>query len=252
MSKLTKPIILFLFFVYLAAQVGKAQSFDFGGSSDKSVLFELGAGYGWGGIDGTDSNVFKSETSGTFFGGRIGAIAQNFMFGFDMVRGSSKYKAEELHRTSSRTQFNITTPVPLGLQDATITVTATDFTSIEIVNMGLFVGYNTPIGMRIFLTYLLKAEGVLTSTNSILTDFDNGLIPDQSTTRKLKTKIKGDGLKLGVGYMPISNVSLNFEYQMIKWKELINELEGESATKQSLSSTETKAYALSLTFPFMF
>ncbi len=245
MNHFTKPFILLLFFSYLAFRVGHAQSFDFDSTSSKSVLFEIGAGYGIGDFSGSDPNVYAAETKGTFFGGRIGAISGNFSFGFDYVTGTSDYKSGGYVSITSRA--NEGNP----LTAATVNLQATDYSDIEATNMGLFVGYRTEIGLRFFFTYLLKTEGKISSNTRTTVDLDiNGAGVDQTTNGKLNLKIKGKGLKFGLGYMPIPFVSVNLEYQMITWNELTSEFVGASTTKQTLNDTETKAYALSLTFPF--
>lgn len=62
-------------------------------------------------------------------------------------------------------------------------------TTLNITDLGATVGYEFPILLRVFGTYFFSAEGKL----------DNG-------------KIKGSGMKVGVGYTAFPLVAFNLEY----------------------------------------
>ena len=66
-------------------------------------------------------------------------------------------------------------------------------------NLGIFAGYNFPILLRAYATYFFYNQAEFGDTTTI--------------------DLRGNGLKLGVGYKGLPFVSLNLEYLMQTYKE---------------------------------
>ncbi len=110
-----------------------------------------------------DDGTTKDDVSGMGYGARLGWNTLGLMYGGEFQSGKLKAK---------------TTP------------TSTDMTPTD---MGVFVGFNFPILLRVYGTYFFSST-VSTSSGG--------------TSSKVKD---GSGMKLGVGYTGLPFLAINFE-----------------------------------------
>ena len=157
--------------------------------SNASLLLEPYAGYYTGSITGTSSY----SISGVGYGGRLGFQNLGFMVGADYLSGSWTGTINNVS----------TTYVPSDL--------------------GVFVGYDFPILLRIYGEYIAIAS-------------------QQSTANGASNTATGTGYKLGVGYKFMPFLSVNFE------------LLGHTFTKDNNGTlnpnTTEPMYGLAISLPF--
>jgi hypothetical protein len=134
-------------------------AFIFMPTSNASILVEPYLGFDTG---HWTAGTASSSMSGTTFGGRLGYQELGFMAGLDYMTG---------HWTDNATPSDTWTPSDLGL----------------------FVGFNFPVMLRVYGVYGISSR--LSGSNS------NG-----------SNDIKGSDLKLGVGFTMFPLISINVEY----------------------------------------
>lgn len=137
--------------------------------------------------DGTEETKFK----GMGLGGRVGYQQLGFMVGGEYMTGKWSDNDDP--------QNDITPSI-----------------------LGVFVGYNFPVLLRVWGTYGLSVKSK---------------VDDGTTTRDLK----GDALKLGVGCTILPLVSVNFEYMT----STFDEMDGQALT----TDIKQKTYGLSVSLP---
>jgi hypothetical protein len=125
-----------------------------------NLLLEPYLQYGVGSWD--DNNGNNQTQKGASFGGRVGYQSLGFMMGGDFMTGSW---------TDNATTSNTITPTDLGV----------------------FVGFNFPLFLRVWGTYDFSAQRKFSALNDTF---------------------KGSDVKLGLGLTMFPLISVNFEYVM--------------------------------------
>ncbi|OFZ26679.1 MAG: hypothetical protein A2381_16940 [Bdellovibrionales bacterium RIFOXYB1_FULL_37_110] len=151
-------------------------------NSHAGILLEPYLGYALLG-DGevTVSNTkYENEYSTPTFGGRLGLQHLGFMMGVDY----SIQNFEMESKTGSTTYED----------------------DVKKKQLGIFVGYNFPVMFRIWGTYFLSSSFEGDDTVAATNRYDAN---DELTD--------GSGFALGIGYRPISYVSLNLEYRKFEY-----------------------------------
>lgn len=155
------------------------------------ILLEPYLGYHTGDF----GQATKNDTSGVSFGARAGYQTMGFMFGVDYMTG--KWTSDSTPKAD---------------------VTPTD--------IGVFVGYNFPVLLRVYGVYGFKDEAKAEASGN-------------------SNKFEGDGsIKLGVGFTGLPFVSLNLEYITNKF----DEVNGNKITPEA----EGKFYGLTVSLPLDF
>jgi hypothetical protein len=146
-------------------------------------LIEPYLGYETGEDNGTPANDY----AGMFYGLRAGGSTMGFIYGVDVQMGSGELD---------------TTPAA----------------DLDFSDMGLFVGYEFPIMLRVYASYFLKSEA----------DTDAGTYA-------------GTGTRIGVGYTGLPFVAINFEILARSYDEFEDVALG--------SDTEIDTMGLSISVP---
>jgi hypothetical protein len=142
------------------------------------------------------------DTKGIALGGRIGYQQLGLMGGIDFNTSSFDLK--------------------------TTTTTATTENDASSSDFGIFVGYNAPILVRVWISYYLSSS----------LDFKNST----------ESEYKGNGYALGVGYTGFPFISLNFEYKQKSY----DELETSTATSNLNPEADFNEILLSVSLPLSF
>lgn len=139
-------------------------------SSQAGVLLEPLIGYSSGKYNSESSNGSSGELSvkGMSYGGRLGYQNLGFQLGLDYLK--SNMSADE--------------------------------GDLETSELGLFVGFEFPVLLRVYAGYIVSGKGTLTGDDPTEEDID------------LKG---GTGLKLGVGLTLLPFLDFNVEYRNIKY-----------------------------------
>lgn len=172
-------------------------AFGFSSSAKAGFLLEpyLGIHVNSTYVNNDCSSNCDGSLSGTALGGRAGFQQLGFMFGVSGKRAT--FEVED------STQGDLTT-----------------------TTLGLFVGYDFPIMLRVWGEYLLTGTGVYT---------------DDASNTQLNA---GSGTTLGIGYKAFPFVSLNLEIGSINF----NELTSDTVSSQSMN-TDFSTYLLSVSIP---
>jgi hypothetical protein len=165
-----------------------------------AVLIEPYLGYK--AITDGEEGTTEYDTNGVTLGGRLGYQQLGLMGGIDFNTSSFDLKK--------------TTNTATTEQDAS----SSDF--------GLFVGYNAPILVRVWISYYLNSN----------LDFKNST----------ESEYKGSGYALGVGYTGFPFLSLNFEYKQKSY----DELETSTATSNLSPEADFSEVLLSVSLPLSF
>lgn len=152
--------------------------------SHADFLIEPYLGYHMGNYEQSNTEV---DASGMVFGGRLGFSTLGFQFGADYMGG----------------EWSIDTDPDM---DGTLS------------NLGVFVGYEFPIMLRVYGSYFFDAE--LKDTN----------------------KLEGNMIRLGVGLSPFPMVDVNLEYATATY----DKVNGASLANDA----ETSTYGVSVSIPF--
>jgi len=156
--------------------------FTFSATANAGFMIEPYAGFALGGaFDQQATPPTTGEYSGVQFGGRAGLTFMGLMGGVS---------------------YNMATETDIEFKQLTTTATNKATRS----DLGLFVGYELPIMLRVWGTYYLdsKVEG---SSNTGTTFIDS------------TETWKGSGYGLGVGFTFLPFVSLNLEYRNFEYDE---------------------------------
>lgn len=167
------------------------------------ILIEPYVGYGFGEYDdGTPESA-----NGLAFGGRLGFQKFGFMVGAEYQRGIG-----ESEETDGST------------------------TDMTIENMGVFVGYNFPVLLRVYAGYEF-----LSNINS------------ENTSQDTEVDIKGTATKVGIGFTPLPLVAINLEYIMAKYDKWEGKSAGYTFPEQELSpETKMNTFLLTVSLPLTF
>lgn len=149
--------------------------------SHAAFLLEPYLNYNIGSGDSTEDGVKSDYSSSSFaFGGRVGFQNLGFMGGLDASMGSFNYDTK--------------TPGEADYENET-----------DLKRIGVFVGYDFPVLLRVWASYHFLNELDITKSNNISIS---------------GYKIKGNSLELGVGFTPLPLLSLNIGYRMNTFNEL--------------------------------
>ena len=99
--------------------------------------------------------------------------------------------------------------------------------TIDQTNLGVSVGYEFPILIRGYATYIFQARGQAGDDNDTL--------------------YKGSGVKLGVGYTGLPFVAINFEMTTLNYDSVESD---SSLIEQNFDSLDATYYTVSLSIPF--
>lgn len=149
-------------------------------------MIEPFAGYAMGKYD---SGSNKIDAAGAIYGARLGARSAGFMFGAEYGGGSLKVDS---------------TP--------SVTVKPTD--------LGVFVGFEFPVLLRIYATYIISAKADLEGSD-----------------------LEGNGSRIGIGFTGLPLVSINIEM----YNHTYDEINGVSLSSDL--KVNTTALTLSLPLP---
>lgn len=124
-------------------------------------------------------------------------------------------------------EYNIASPS----WDDQVTTTTVDV-DFKQSNMGVFVGYNFPIMIRVWGAYYISSTAEVDSGASKGSEY------------------KGSGQALGVGFTALPFVSLNLEYRMIAYDEFTNAVTAVTTKYNSQQGPNAKEIILSVSLPF--
>jgi hypothetical protein len=133
-----------------------------GAESQASFLIEPYLGYHMGKFEVSGN---KDDAKGTSYGGRLGFSQLGFQFGADYMGGNWDIDSSPKFKASAS-------------------------------NLGVFVGYDFPILLRVYGSYFFDSK-----------------LKDSST-------FEGNMIRLGVGFSPIPLLDINLEYLMGKYDKL--------------------------------
>lgn len=167
--------------------------------SSASILVEPYAGYAFGSQKGGLSTT-KYDVSGLVYGGRLGVEKLGFMVGADYMAGTLNLKSGSSNRDFKQS------------------------------NVGVFVGFDTLIGIRAYASYYISPSASVNNTPEL----------------KLK---EGTAYRIGVGFKPIPFVSVNLDYYSVSFKKY--ESLGITQTFTSASKVEYVMLGVSLPFSFL-
>jgi hypothetical protein len=157
------------------------------------LLIEPNVGFAVSG--GWEQGNQDDDLSMTHIGSRIGYLtAMGLMFGGDLQYG--------MGTISDTTEADVTT-----------------------MDLGLFVGYQSFMGLRVYGAYFLSS----------LIDYDVAS----------NLEMTGAGFKLGVGYQFVEYFALNLEYHMMTY----DEAESTSGSGSLINDFETNLIMISASFP---
>lgn len=105
----------------------------------------------------------------------------------------------------------------------TLTQESTPEVDLDVTNLGVSVGYEFPILLRIYGTYIVDSKGTTDTTPEI--------------------EYSGDGVKLGIGYTGLPFVAINFEMTKVNLDEA--KVSG-ITTSQDIDTT---TYAIGVSLP---
>ncbi|MBT7610168.1 MAG: outer membrane beta-barrel protein [Bacteriovoracaceae bacterium] len=153
-------------------------------NANASFLLEPYAGFALSGsIEDTDTNPLKGTYSGLEFGARAGISMMGFFGGatYNMAT-ETDYKMTESDQIRDNSRASRT-------------------------DLGLFVGYEFPVMVRVWGSYYLntKLEGKSNSGNN----------PKLDATETWN----GNGIGLGVGFTPMPFLSFNIEYKSFTYED---------------------------------
>lgn len=143
----------------------------------------------------------EKDVSGTAYGARVGFQNLGLMLGLDY-------------------------------QMATPTLDDSEF-DYSLTHYGLFVGYDFPIMLRVWATYVMSGSYLIKG------DLGNGEESELEFT-------KVSGTKFGIGYKVVPFVSINLEVMNLEFKD--PEINGEDVSG-SLDDGDGAVYLLSVSFP---
>lgn len=166
--------------------------FYYAGNAQAALLVEPFAGMDFNST--VDANGTDGDITGTTVGARLGFQNMGFMLGLDGRRMSWNFEPDT------------------GADD--------DYTFTQ---LGLFVGYDFPMMLRLWGNYVFSLEG-----------------DDDDSDTKLK---EGSGLAFGIGYKVVPFVSLNFEISNTKTAKIDN------GTVEVDADYKYSSYLLSVSFP---
>ena len=181
-------------------------------NASASILIEPYLGYAFlgNGEVSVSNTKYDNDYAGPTFGGRLGFQQLGFMIGADYSMQSF-----EMESTAGSTTYN---------------------DDVKKKQLGIFVGYNFPIMLRVWGTYFISGSFEGDDAISANNRYDSN---DKLTD--------GNGYALGIGYRPMPLVSINLEYRKFEydtWEE--GGVEATNITKdQSLSEM-----LLSVSLPF--
>ena len=162
-------------------------------NTQASFLIEPYAGFNFNGGWSEDDSNSTNQFSGTMYGARAGVQNMGFMFGVDGRKGEW-----EIDNNSS--------------------------TELSYNHFALFAGYDFPIFLRVFASYIIGGNATDDDDNEYL---------------------QPSGYTLGVGYKLFPYLSANAEYGTINFKER------ENALGTNTSTDERASYLLfSVSVPF--
>lgn len=168
----------------ILSKVILAVSLLVGVSSQADILIEPYLGYHLG---KWKAGSTSEDLSGMVFGGRLGFSTLGFQAGLDYMGGELKDDA------TPKSEFTVS-------------------------NLGVFVGYNFPILVRVYGSYFFDAE------------------------LKDTFKLEGTAIRLGVGFSPLPLLDVNLEYMMGTY----DKVNGSSINPD----VKTDTYGLVLSIPF--
>jgi len=186
--------------------------FLFSLNASAGILIEPYLGYAiLGNGEVSISNTkYDNDYASLTFGGRLGLQHLGFMMGADY-----SIQNFEMESTTGSTTYN---------------------DDVKKKQFGIFVGYNFPILLRVWGTYFISSsfegDDAVSSTNR----YDSN---DELND--------GNGFGLGVGYRPISFVSINLEYRKFEYDTW--EVAGVEATNMTKDQTLSEIL-LSVSLPF--
>ena len=162
-------------------------------NANASFLIEPFAGMNFNGQFQADGATDKDNFSGTMYGGRAGVEKMGFMIGMDAR--ISNWEIDDNNNSELST-----------------------------TSYGFFAGYNFPMLLRVWGTYVFGGDGTVKDSGDFL---------------------KGSGFILGIGYKVFPFISLNFESGNLKFSEF----ETEAGVNDSGRSDEATYYLLSVSIP---
>lgn len=186
---LTKNFLL-LFFLSI---------FVFSGTTRAGVLIEPYLGYSLNG-DGDmniTGNSFESSYSSPTIGGRLGYSILGLMFGLD-------------YSTQS-----------FDLENKLASINTTFEDSVKKSQLGVFVGYDLPVLLRVWGTYFISGDLSGQDPNSSSNFIDNRY-----------EFTDGSGYALGAGFTGLPFVSVNLEYRTMEYDTF--EFDGIDVTSSSM------------------
>lgn len=165
-------------------------------SAHADLLLEPYLGYSTATLKMTGAE--DSKSTGLVYGARVGYQMMGLMVGLDYLTGAMKTDASP-----------------------SADVTPSD--------LGIFVGYNFPVMLRVYGVYNLKAEAKSKSSagNSDLKE--------------------GKGIKLGVGFTPLPLVSINLEYFQNEYDKVVS-----GGTTYTTLNAKNGGYGLTVSLPLTF
>lgn len=185
-------------------------------TSSAALLLEPFVGYSMMDTDqATTPTPIAGEASGLGFGARLGLQFMGLMGGFQY----DSAMATELE----------------AVQGAT-----TSKDDIKRTHMGIFVGYNLPVMVRLWGTYFFKSE--LEGDQATTADAGVDYIDSTET-------LNGAGYGLGVGFTGLPFLSVNLEYRTFEYDEE-DDSDATPVTSAINPVVETSEIMLSVSFPF--
>lgn len=106
----------------------------------------------------------------------------------------------------------------------------------DMTHIGGFLGYEFPLGLRVFGTYYVSAAAEYGGLSGAAGTLLNG------------AKVKGSGVALGVGFKIIPMVAFNLEYKSLSY----DELEAPNGNTTNLSDAGTQIFMASISVPLGF
>lgn len=165
----------------------------FVGNAQADILLEPYLGYHTG--TSKQSGSADTKENGVVLGARAGFQSLGFMVGLDYMNGMMK---------DDDTPKN----------------------DLTVSDLGLFVGYNFPVMIRAYATYVPTAK-VKVKTPSVSYD------------------LEGNSMKLGVGFTALPMVSINLEYVKTKYTKGLNGV-------TLLGDVDDSRYGLTVSLPLTF
>jgi hypothetical protein len=177
------------------------------GTANAGILLEPYLGYVVSGKVESGNENNRSYTVPTL-GARVGYQMLGFMAGFE---------------------YNMLSP---SWEDDQPPLTAADL-DMKHTNMGLFVGFNFPVMLRVWGTMFFKSEAEIDSLAGSIGD-----------------TYSGSGKGLGVGFTGLPFLSINLEYKMFTYDEHEDVSTGVVTKYTSNGELEVKEIVLSVSLPF--